>query len=168
MSQRIGAAQSARAPDGAARCAAAVLAILLGASAAAEASSHQDIIKSHGISKFGELKYPADFQHLDYVNPDAPKGGEIAIWASGTFDSMNPYTRSGRAGALSSIFFESLLTGTSDEVSSAYGLLAESLEYPEDRSWVIFHMRPEARFSDGSAVTAEDVMFSYELFNMMY
>ncbi len=161
---RIGATHSTRAPGIAARRTAAVLAILLAATAAAEASSHQEIIKSHGISKFGELKYPADFQHLDYVNPDAPKGGEIAIWASGTFDSMNPYTRSGRAGALSSIFFESLLTGTSDEVSSSYGLLAESLEYPEDRSWVIFHIRPEARFSDGTPVTAEDVMFSYELF----
>ena len=164
MLQRNGAVQPNCAPGIAARRAAAALAILLGVSATAEASSHQEIIKSHGISKFGDLKYAADFEHLDYVNPDAPKGGEIAIWASGTFDSMNPYTRAGRAGALSSIFFESLLTGTSDEVSASYGLLAESLEYPEDRSWVIFHIRPEARFSDGTPVTAEDVMFSYELF----
>ena len=122
------------------------------------------ITKTHGFNFFGELKYPADYKHLDYVNPDAPKGGEISIWTMGTFDSFNPYTRKGRAGALASAPFESLLEGTSDEVGTSYGLLAETLEYPEDQSWVIFHMRPEARFSDGTPVTAEDVAFTYELF----
>ena len=121
------------------------------------------IIKSHGISTFGELKYNNDFQHLDYVNPSAPKGGEVSIWAFGSFDSMHPYTTKGRSGSLSSIFFESLLTGTSDEIGSAYGLVAKSMEYPKDRSWVIFNMRPEAKFSDNSPLTAEDVMFSYKL-----
>ena len=82
----------------------------------------------------------------------------------GTFDSFNPYTRKGRAGALASAPFESLLEGTSDEVGTSYGLLAETLEYPEDQSWVIFNMRPEARFSDGTPVTADDVAFTYELF----
>ncbi len=128
------------------------------------ALASQDIIISHGISTFGDLKYAEDFEHLEYVNPDAPRGGEISIWAPGTFDSMNPYTRKGRSGALSSIFFESLLTGTADEVSGTYGLLASTIEYPEDRSWVIFNIRPEARFSDGTAVTAEDVKFTYEIF----
>jgi microcin C transport system substrate-binding protein len=123
----------------------------------------QETTTAHGISTFGELRYPADFAHLDYVNPDAPKGGEISVWSFGSFDSMNPYTTKGRAAGLSSIFFESLLEGTADEVDAAYGLLAESLEYPEDRSWVTFTLRPEARFSDGSPVTAEDVVFSYEL-----
>ena len=122
------------------------------------------ITKTHGFNFFGELKYPADYKHLDYVNPDAPKGGEISIWTMGTFDSFNPYTRKGRAGALASAPFESLLEGTSDEVGTSYGLLAETLEYPEDQSWVIFNMRPEARFSDGTPVTAEDVAFTYELF----
>ena len=122
------------------------------------------ITKTHGFNFFGELKYPADYKHLDYVNPDAPKGGEISIWTMGTFDSFNPYTRRGRAGALASAPFESLLDGTSDEVGTSYGLLAETLEYPEDQSWVIFNMRPEARFSDGTPVTAEDVAFTYELF----
>ena len=121
------------------------------------------IIKSHGISTFGELKYNSDFQHLDYVNPNAPKGGEVSIWAFGSFDSMHPYTTKGRSGSLSSIFFESLLTGTSDEIGSAYGLVAKSMEYPKDRSWVIFNMRPEAKFSDSTPLTAEDVMFSYKL-----
>jgi microcin C transport system substrate-binding protein len=122
------------------------------------------ITKTHGFNFFGELKYPAVYKHLDYVNPDAPKGGEISIWTMGTFDSFNPYTRKGRAGALASAPFESLLDGTSDEVGTSYGLLAETLEYPEDQSWVIFNMRPEARFSDGTPVTAEDVAFTYELF----
>ncbi len=121
------------------------------------------IIRSHGISTFGELKYPADFEHLEYVNPDAPKGGEFSMaWSQSGFDSLNPYSIRGRSALLSSIAHESLLTGTADEIDAAYGLLAESLEYPEDRSWVIFNLRPEARFSDGTPVTAEDLVFSYE------
>ena len=127
------------------------------------AHSDDHIIKSHGISTFGELKYEKDFTHLEYVNPNAPKGGEASIWAFGSFDSMHPYTTKGRSGSLSSIFFESLLTGTSDEIDASYGLVAENIEYPEDRSWVIFNMRPEAKFSDGSPLTADDVLFSYEL-----
>ena len=118
---------------------------------------------SHGISTFGDLKYDKDFKHLSYVNPDAPKGGEISFWAFGSFDSMHPYTRKGRAGAYSSIFFESLLEGTSDEIDSAYGLVAKEIEYPEDRSWVIFTLRRQVTFSDGSPLTAKDVLFSYKL-----
>ncbi len=123
----------------------------------------QNEIISHGISTFGDLKYEKDFKHLSYVNPDAPKGGEISFWAFGSFDSMHPYTRKGRAGAYSSIFFESLLEGTSDEIDSAYGLIAKEIEYPEDRSWVIFTLRSEVLFSDGSPLTAKDVLFSYKL-----
>ena len=126
------------------------------------AATIAETITSHGISTFGELKYDADFAHLDYVNPDAPKGGEISIWGFGSFDSMHPYTTKGRAGQLSSMFFESLLEGTADEADAVYGLIAKSLEYPADRSHVIFNMRPEARFSDGTPLTAEDVVFSYE------
>ena len=127
------------------------------------ANGDEQVIIAHGISTFGDLKYKNNFKHLDYVNPSAPKGGEVSIWAFGSFDSMHPYTTKGRSGSLSSIFFESLLTGTSDEIDSAYGLVAESLEYPKDRSWVIFNMRPEARFSDGTPLTAEDVLFSFNL-----
>ena len=123
----------------------------------------QSGITSHGISTFGDLKYNKDFKHLSYVNPDAPKGGEISFWAFGSFDSMHPYTRKGRAGAYSSIFFESLLEGTSDEIDSAYGLVAKEIEYPEDRSWVIFTLRRQVTFSDGSPLTAKDVLFSYKL-----
>ena len=124
----------------------------------------EDLIKSHGISTFGDLKYSADIGHLDYVNPEAPKGGEISIWGFGGFDSLNPYTPKGRAARLSNIFYESLLTGTADEIGSSYGLIAESLEYPEDRSFVIFNLRDDVTFSDGSPLTAEDVVFSYQLF----
>ncbi len=140
-----------------------VLAIAL-AFGMTSAQAQQDVIEAHGISPFGQLKYPADFAHLDYVNPDAPKGGEISIWGFGGFDSVNPYTTKGRAVSLGSIFYESLLQGTADEASAAYCLLCSTLEYPADRSWVIFNIRPEARFSDGSPVTAEDVVFSYETF----
>ena len=123
----------------------------------------QDDIISHGISTFGDLKYENDFKHLSYVNPNAPKGGEISFWAFGSFDSMHPYTRKGRAGAYSSIFFESLLEGTSDEIDSAYGLVAKEIQYPEDRSWVIFTLRDLVKFSDGSPLTAKDVLFSFNL-----
>ena len=140
------------------------LAIIVGSAQVAFGQEAGDeVIVAHGISTFEELQYPPDFEHLDYVNPDAPKGGEISIWAFGTFDSMHPYTTRGRAGALSSSFFESLLTSTADEIGASYCLVCETMEYPEDRSWVIFNMRPEARFSDGSPLTAEDVKFSYEI-----
>ncbi|WP_397542527.1 extracellular solute-binding protein [Roseovarius salis] len=143
----------------------------LGAGGADAQDAQDQIIKSHGYSYFGDLKYPADFEHFDYVNPDAPKGGEISIALAGSFDSMNPYTRKGRASALSSVMYESLL-GTvlagggslpADSYGELYGLLAHTVEYPEDKSWVIFHMRPEARFSDGTPVTAHDVLFSHNL-----
>ncbi len=125
--------------------------------------AEEKIIKSHGFSEFGDLKYPEGFAHFDYVNPDAPNGGELSYAAQGTFDSFNPFTRQGRAGARSADQYESLLVPSYDEPASYYGLLAESLEYPESQEWVIFNMRPEARFSDGTPVTAEDVVFSHNL-----
>ncbi|MFT6456695.1 MAG: microcin C transport system substrate-binding protein [Pseudophaeobacter arcticus] len=123
----------------------------------------EEVITSHGFAEFGELKYPKGFAHFDYVNPEAPKGGELSISAVGTFDSMNPFTRQGRAGALASEHFEGLLVESYDEPGSYYGLIAESLEYPESQDWVIFNLRPEARFSDGSPVTADDVVFSHNI-----
>lgn len=128
------------------------------------AQAQEKTIVSHGISTFGELNLPADFTHLPYVNPDAPTGGEISEWAFGGFDSMNPYSVKGRAAALASAPYESILSGTSDEIGAVYCVLCSTLEYPEDRSWVIFNLRPEVTFSDGTPMTAEDVKFSYETF----
>jgi microcin C transport system substrate-binding protein len=148
----------------------AVSAALAAPVAAQDAAGAEELIVSHGYSYFGDLKYPEDYTHFDYVNPDAPKGGEISFEALGTFDSMNPYSRKGRRGQLSWMMYESLLgdapTGVSvpaDVYGEAYGLLAERLEYPPTKDWVIFHMRPEARFSDGTPVTAHDVLFSHNL-----
>jgi microcin C transport system substrate-binding protein len=108
----------------------------------------------------GEPKYGADFQHFDYVNPDAPKGGRITLSASGTFDTFNPYNAKGTPGPGTEI--ETLLTASADEPFTKYGLLAESMEWPDDRSWIIFHLRPEARWHDGEPITADDVIFSLE------
>ncbi len=136
----------------------------------ARAQNSDGMIVSHGYSFYGDLKYPADYAHFDYVNPDAPKGGEISLSVVGTFDSMHPYTRKGRAGALSTIMYESLLgdgTGGASAPADVYGesycLLCERIEYPETKDWVIFYMRPEARFSDGTPVTAHDIAFSHNL-----
>ncbi|MGR3760576.1 extracellular solute-binding protein [Roseobacteraceae bacterium NS-SX3] len=131
---------------------------------AQEAAAQEGVTKSYGYSYFGNLDYPADFAHFSYVNPQAPKGGEISVAASGTFDSLNPYSRKGRAGALTSIQYDSLLVDTDDTVGQYYGLLAESLEYDAGRNYVIFHLRPEARFWDGTQVTAHDVVYSHQLF----
>src|SRR6056297_943368 len=140
---------------------------------AAFADEAQDqVIRSHGYSYYGELSYPPDYEHFYYVNPDAPKGGEISLYAPGTFDSMNPYSRKGRAGRYSWMVYESLLgdmpagggPAPADAYGEMYGLLAESLEYDEGKTWVIFNMRPEARFADGTPVTAHDVVFSHNLF----
>lgn len=140
------------------------LVAVLAFGAAAAFADEAKVITAHGISTFGTLKYPADFKHLDYVNPDAPKGGEISEWAPGTFDSVNPYSVKGVAAVGSSIFYESILTSPADEIGAAYCLMCETMEYPEDRSWVIFHLRHDVKFSDGSPMTAVDVVFSYEMF----
>jgi microcin C transport system substrate-binding protein len=130
----------------------------------AKAESHDEIIVSHGYSTFGNLKYDAGFPHLAYVNPDAPKGGEMAIWAQGTFDSFNNYTRKGRSAALATINHESILTTTADDINASYCLLCETMEYPASKDWVIFNLRPEVRFTDGRPWTAEDLKFTYDLF----
>lgn len=119
-------------------------------------------IVAHGVSTFGDLALPADFPHLRYVNPDAPKGGEMSQWAPGGFDSYNPYTIKGRAAALSTVMLESLLTAPADEIGAAYCLLCETVEYPPSRDWAIFTLREGIRFSDGTPMTSADVLFSYE------
>ncbi|WP_038650816.1 extracellular solute-binding protein [Roseicyclus elongatus] len=130
----------------------------------AQVAEDDGLIETYGVSTFGELRYGPDAEHLDYVNPDAPQGGQVSFaWSSGSFDSVHPYTRVGRAAVLSSVFFESMLEGTADEIGSSYCLLCESMAFPEDRAYVIFTIREEARFSDGTPVTADDALFSYEI-----
>lgn len=133
------------------------------------------LIESHGYAQFGTLKYPANFDHFDWVNPDAPKGGTLRVMAFGTFDTLNPYTFKGTSPVSTPNFLqygvtelnEPLMVGTGqydpsgDEPASSYGLIAKSVEYSEDRSWVVFNLREEARFHDGKPITAYDVAFSY-------
>ena len=116
----------------------------------------------YSISLLGQPKYPDDFKHFDYVNPDAPKGGELKRAAIGGFDSFNPFIVKGNPADGLGALFETLLTSSEDEADAAYGLLAESIELPDDHSWVAFNLRPEARFQDGTAVTAEDVVYTFD------
>jgi microcin C transport system substrate-binding protein len=117
----------------------------------------------YALSLLGQPKYPANFKHFDFVNPDAPKGGELKRAAIGSFDSFNPFIVKGEAAANVDALFETLLTQSPDEADTAYGLLAQSIELPDDRSWVAFDLRPEARFQDGTPVTAEDVVFTFNI-----
>ena len=114
----------------------------------------------HGLSLFGDLKYPAGFEKFDYVNVDAPKGGRARLFSVGTFDSLNPYTFKGNATGLVGLTIDNLMTTSLDEASSEYGLIAESVKMPEDFSSVTFKLRAEARFHDGSPVRPEDVIWS--------
>ncbi|MEM7524802.1 MAG: extracellular solute-binding protein [Pseudomonadota bacterium] len=126
-----------------------------------------ETVTSHGVSAFGSLNYPADFPHFSYVNPDAPKGGSVrtrSTFAARTFDSLNPYILKGEpAIEIGLLVFETLMVRAFDETDAVYGLIAESITYPEDRSWAEFTLRPEAKFADGSPVTAEDVVFSLDI-----
>jgi len=120
----------------------------------------------HGLSLFGEPKYPADFKHFEYVNSAAPQGGLLRQIAFGTFDNFNLVV-AGVKGSLASgleLINESLTAPALDEVSTEYGLLAEAVSYPEDRSSVIYRLRANARWHDGKPVTPEDVIFSLETF----
>ncbi|MEP3348103.1 MAG: extracellular solute-binding protein [Litoreibacter sp.] len=128
------------------------------------AARGQDVTISHGYSNFGELKYGPDFPHLDYVNPNAPKGGEVSTWALGNFDSFNQYARDGVPAALNTIGSESVLTSTADDPYGVYCFMCTTLEYPEDLSFVTFNLRKDVTFSDGTPMTAEDIAFSFNLF----
>lgn len=118
---------------------------------------------AHGISMQGQPELPPDFVSLPYAWPDAPKGGTLVSGEIGGFDSLNPFILKGRApAALQTLVFETLMARNWDEPFSLYGLLAESIDTDDARSWVEFVLRPEARFSDGSPVTVEDVMWSMQ------
>lgn len=114
----------------------------------------------HGVSLFGDLKYPAGFEKFDYVNMDAPKGGRARLFSVGTFDSLNPYTFKGNATSVIGLTIDNLMMSSLDEAGSEYGLIAESVQMPDDFSSVTFKLRAEAKFHDGSPITPEDVIWS--------
>jgi len=128
----------------------------------APVSLAQDADWRHAVSMIGEPKYPEGFSCFDYVNPDAPKGGTLRLSEEGTFDSLNPVLAKGELAAGLSLVFDTLMKSSEDEVSATYGLLAESMSFPDDISKVTFRLRPEARWADGEPVTPEDVVFSFD------
>lgn len=137
--------------------------LLASAPAAAEGTADQ-LTWRHGLSLFGEIKYPADFKRFDYVNPNAPKGGVARQISLGTFDNFN-LTVAGVKGNIApavGYLYETLMTQSQDEVGTEYGLLAESAAHPDDFSWVVYRLRAEARWHDGKPVTADDVVYSFD------
>ena len=132
----------------------------------APASITPTVQAQHAVALHGQPKYPVGFTHLEYVNPAAPKGGTLRTSVIGSFDSLNPFIIKGSPAAgmnflRSDLFYESLMQNAWDEPFTLYGIIAESIEIPEDRSWVAFNLRPEAKFHDGHPITAEDVVWTF-------
>ena len=128
----------------------------------AASASHAERV--HGIALYGTPKEPPGFTHFSYVNPDAPKGGRLTMSAYGSFDSLNPLIVKGvAANGIRDFVIESLMARGLDEPFTLYGLIAETVEMPDDRSSITFHLNPKARFSDGAPITADDVLFSFQL-----
>ncbi len=121
----------------------------------------EDMTFVHAFSNFGDIKYPADFKHFDYVNPDAPKGGKVRLGLVTSFDSLNAHTVKGDSIGVEGL--ETLLAGSLDEPFTEYGLIAKEMWHPGDHSRVVFRLRPEARFHDGKPITVEDVIWSMEV-----
>ena len=127
----------------------------------AMAANDDALTPQHGIAMHGDLKYGAGFKNFDYVNPDAPRGGRVVQSGIGTFDSFNQFIIKGSSADGLGLVYDSLMSRANDEPFSLYGLLAESIEVPEDRSSITFNLRSDAHFSDGKPVTAEDVAFTF-------
>jgi microcin C transport system substrate-binding protein len=137
-----------------------VLILLLGATF----SASSDVVVSHALATRGEPKYPPGFRNFDYANPNAPKGGTVVFYTLGTYDSFNRYAQRGDPAIASDTFNDSLMVDSADEIDVSYGLIAEKVEYDSDYKWIIFHINPRARHQDGRAITAEDVVFSFDKF----
>ncbi|MDE2230090.1 MAG: ABC transporter substrate-binding protein [Alphaproteobacteria bacterium] len=137
----------------------ALVVVLIVALPWAAAAAHDE--PQHGLSLFGDLKYPPGFKHFDYAEPDAPKGGAIKYAAIGTFDSFNPFILKGSPADGINLMFDTLMASSDDEPASSYGLVAESVEVAPDKQSVVFNLRPEARFWDGTPITADDVVWTF-------
>jgi microcin C transport system substrate-binding protein len=133
------------------------------AQATSQSSTHS-LTGAHALALYGTPKYKAGFRHFDYVNPDAPKGGWVRMAADAeTFDSLNPFILKGiAADGLNALVFEPLMRRSADEPATVYGLIADRITVPASRAWTEFHLNPKATFSDGTPVTVDDVIFSFE------
>lgn len=138
------------------------LAVACAGGAVSKAPAQEEREWHHGAALIGEPKYPEGFEHFDYVNPDAPKGGTLRLSATGSFDTFNPLLSRGELANGLGLVYETLMEPAMDEVSAEYGLLAEALSYPDDYSSVTFRLRENARWHDGEPVTPEDVVWSFE------
>ncbi|UCB45991.1 MAG: ABC transporter substrate-binding protein [Spirochaetota bacterium] len=128
---------------------------------AAAVFAQEKVTVSHALALHGDIKYGPDFKHFDYVNPRAPKGGTVKLAGIGSFDSLNPFILKGVSASGVGLLFDTLTEQSADEPFSEYGLLAETIELPKDRSWVAYNLRKEARWHDGTSITADDVVFTF-------
>ena len=126
-------------------------------------AADENVYRGHALAMHGDIKYGPDFTHFDYVNPDAPKGGEMRLASIGTFDTLNGFILKGNSAEGLGLIYNSLTAHSRDEPFTLYGELAETIEMPEDRSWVAFTLRQEGRWHDGRPITVEDVIFSFDI-----
>jgi microcin C transport system substrate-binding protein len=132
-------------------------------SGAPQLFSQQKTTTTHALALHGDIKYGPGFRHFDYVNPDAPKGGTVKLAGIGTFDSLNPFILKGVPASGVGLLYDTLTEQSADEPFCEYGLLAESMELPEDRTWIAYNLRKQARWHDGTLVTADDVVFTFNI-----
>ncbi len=141
----------------------AIAAVAAGALALTAPADAQDAEPRHGLSVFGDLKYPDGFSHFAYVNPDAPKGGRIKVPGLDTFETVHPFILKGRKEILAEgLLFDTLMARSFDEPDSYYGLVARTVEQPADKTWVAFNIDPRAKFHDGTQITADDIVFTFK------
>jgi microcin C transport system substrate-binding protein len=145
------------------RLAAATATLLLSASLATGAALAAETWKGHGLAMHGDLKYPANFRNFNYVNPAAPKGGEVRLAATGSYDSFNGFIIKGQPAISLGLIYDSLMVNSLDEPFSEYCLLCETVEVPQDRSWVAFTLRANTRWHDGKPITVEDVIWTFNM-----
>ena len=131
-----------------------------------EVVNEDGVIISHAISLRTEPKYPKDFEHFEYVNSNAPRGGMLTLAATGTYDSFHRYGQRGLSSPGAALFYDTLMVSSEDEIEVFYGLIAETVEYSKNYDWIVFNLRAEARHQDGKPILADDVVFSfYKFFN---